>query len=260
MKKIILYIFLVVLCVSCGLLASCKDDDAPYFARSGHFINCFLDSNKVYSLEETVGRSLDASCSISNDNNGVAELQVDEKSGNHIVVPKKIGCTHVTLVKGEEKASVTIEVKTAAIDFWKITDRIEKIDCTSELKDNILFDIYESQVLPQLNVAGEFVPGYNSKGKWYMGYSRDNGGEWKNFYVDYAKGDTEYKFYAWPDMDKKQFFTFSLDEVQQPSGGEATKYGTFTCDLTDYYQQKYGQDKVKRVVLSYKVRSFRMIF
>ena len=70
---------------------------------------------------------------------------------------------------------------------------------------------------------------------------------------------TEYKFYAWPDMDKKQAFTFSLDEVRRPSGGEPTKYGTFTCDLTDYYQQKYGQDKVKRVVLSYKVVSFRMI-
>ena len=37
------------------------------------------------------------------------------------------------------------------------------------------------------------------------------------------------------------------------------KYGSFTCDLTDYCQQKYGQDKVRRVVLSYKVESFRMI-
>ena len=119
--------------------------------------------------------------------------------------------------------------------------------------------MYESQVLPKLQVGEMIYFGYCSKGRWYMNYSWKDRDDLSDFYVDYAKGDTEYKFYAWPDMDKKQAFTFSLDEVRRPSGGEPTKYGTFTCDLTDYYQQKFGQDKVKRVVLSYKVESFRMI-
>lgn len=260
MKPYIWKVNLFFVVITSILLVSCKDNEDSYFARSGYWVNCFLDSNQVYFLEETVGRTLDASCSISNENDDVAEIQIDKETGKHVVVPKKIGCTHAQLVKGEEKTSVIIVVKTAAIDFWKIADRIEKIDCTSELKENIRFDIYESQVLPQLSVDGELVPGYNSKGKWYMGCSSDNGGDRKNFYVDYAKGDAEYEFYAWPDIDKKQSFTFSLDEVRRPSGEEPMKYGTFTCDLTDYYQQQYGQDNVRRVILSYKVRSFRMIF
>lgn len=92
------------------LLASCKDDDAPYFERSGYLLDCFLD----------------ASCSISNENDGVAELQVDQETGKHIIVPKKIGYTHINLVRGEEKVSIMVGVKTEAIDFWRITDRIEK--------------------------------------------------------------------------------------------------------------------------------------
>ena len=238
------------------LLTSCKDDDAPYFERSGYLLDCFLDADEEYSLEDAVGRTLDSSCSISNENDGVAEMQVE--NDKHIIMQKKIGYTHVKLIRGEEKVSVMIHVKTEAIDFWRITDRIEKIDCASDLKEIIRADMYESQVLPQLKVNDDVYFGYGSKGRWNMSYS-SNRDELRDFYVDYAKGDTEYKFYAWPDMDKKQAFTFSLDEVRRPSGGEPTKYGTFTCDLTDYYQQKYGQDKVKRVVLSYKVVSFRMI-
>ena len=241
------------------LLASCKDDAPTYFARNSYWVNYFLDSNKVYVLEDVVGRSFDASCSISNEYDDVAEIQLDE-TGRHIIVPKKIGCTHVELMRGEEKADVIILIKTKAIDFWKIEERIENIDCASNLKEKICSEVYEYQVLPQLSAGDEFVPGYNSRGMWYMEYLSYNDSDRKEYYVDYAKGDTEYKFYAWPNMDKKQSFTFSLDEVRQPYGEEPTKYGTFTCDLTDYYQQKYGQDNVKQVVISYKVQSFRMIF
>lgn len=108
------------------LLASCKDDDAPYFERSGYLLDCFLDADEEYSLEDAVGRTLDASCSIANENDGVAELQVDQETGKHIIVPKKIGYTHINLVRGEEKVSIMVGVKTEAIDFWRITDRIEK--------------------------------------------------------------------------------------------------------------------------------------
>lgn len=59
------------------LLTSCKDDDAPYFKRSDYDMYCSLDADEEYSLEDAVGRTLDASCSISNENDGVAELQVD---------------------------------------------------------------------------------------------------------------------------------------------------------------------------------------
>lgn len=260
MRKYLYKVSLLLEVIMSILLTSCKDDDAPYFTRSNYGVNCFLDADEEYSLEDAVGRTLDASCSITNENEGVAELQEDQETGKHIIVPKKIGYTHVELIRGEEKVSVMIHVKTEAIDFWRITDRIEKIDCASDLKEIIRADMYESQVLPQLQVNDDVYFGYGSKGRWYMSYSSKDRDDLRDFYVDYAKGDTEYKFYAWPDMDKKQAFTFSLDEVRRPSGEEPTKYGTFTCDLTDYYQQKYGQDKVRRVVLSYKVVSFRMIF
>lgn len=258
MRKCLYKVSLLLEVIMSILLTSCKDDDAPYFTRSNFGVNCFLDANEEYSLEDAVGRTLDASCSISNENEGVAELQVE--NDKHIIMPKKIGYTHVKLIRGEEKVSVMIRVKTEAVDFWRITDRVEKIDCASDLKEIIRADMYESQVLPQLKVNDDVYFGYGSKGRWNMSYSSKDSDDLMDFYVDYAKGDTEYKFYAWPDMDKKQAFTFSLDEVRRPSGGEPTKYGTFTCDLTDYYQQKYGQDKVRRVVLSYKVVSFRMIF
>ncbi len=241
-------------------LVSCKDDDASYFVRRSYMEYCFLDSCNVYSLEETVGRSLDASCSISNENENVAELQVDKETGQHIIVPKKIGTARVKLVRGEEEVTVMIVVKTEALDYWKIEERIENIDCTSSLKEEIRSDIYEAHVLPRLSVDGIIYFGYGSKGRWWLESLDDVGSVNRQFYVDYAKGDTEYMFYTYPDVDKKQSFIFSLDEVRQPYGGEPAKYGTFTCDLTDYYQQKYGQDKVKRVVLSYKVRTFRMIF
>lgn len=182
-----------------------------------------------------------------------------DDTGRHVIVPQKIGCTHVELMRGEEKTEVIVLIKTEAVDYWYIMDRIEKIDCTLELKEEICSDIYKSQVLPQLDVDEMIYFGYGSRGRWYMEYLSNNSDR-KEYYVDYAKGDTEYKFYAWPNMDKKQSFTFLLDEVRQPYGEEPTKYGTFTCDLTDYYQQKYGLDNVKQVVLSYKVRSFRMIF
>lgn len=179
MKLYICKVSLFFVVMTSVLLVSCNDDEDSYFVQSGYLVNCFLDSNKVYSLEETVGRSLNASCSISNENDDVAEIQIDKETGKHIIVPKKIGCTYVKLIRGEERSSVMIVVKTEAIDFWKISDRIEKIDCSPDLMEDIRVDVYMAQVLPQLNVGGELVPGYNSKGKWYMGYSRDNGGDWK---------------------------------------------------------------------------------
>lgn len=69
-------LFVVIISV---LLTSCKDDDAPYFERSGYLLDCFLDADEEYSLEDAVGRTLDASCSISNENDGVAELQVNQE-------------------------------------------------------------------------------------------------------------------------------------------------------------------------------------
>mgnify|MGYP006927613887 CR=1 FL=1 len=217
MKKVSLINLMCLVALSV-LLTSCKDDDAPYFERSGYLLDCFLDADEEYSLEDAVGRTLDASCSITNENEGVAELQVDQETGNHIIVPKKIGYTRINLVRGEEKVSIMVEVKTQAIDFWRITDRVEKIDCASDLKEIIRADMYELQVLPQLQVNDDVYFGYGSKGRWYMSYSSKDSDDLRDFYVDYAKGDTEYKFYTRPDMDKKQSFTFSLDEVRRPSG------------------------------------------
>lgn len=140
MKKVSLINLMCLVALSV-LLASCKDDDAPYFERSGYLLDCFLDADEEYSLEDAVGRTLDASCSIANENDGVAELQVNQETGKHIIVPKKIGRTRVKLMRGEEKVSITVVVKTEAIDFWRITDRIEKIDCASDLKEIIRADM-----------------------------------------------------------------------------------------------------------------------
>ena len=143
MKKVSLINLMCLVALSV-LLASCKDDDAPYFKRSDYDMYCFLDGDEEYFLEKTIGRTLDASCSIANENDGVAELQVDQETGKHIIVPKKIGRTRVKLMRGEEKVSITVVVKTEAIDFWRITDRIEKIDCASDLKEIIRCLLYTS--------------------------------------------------------------------------------------------------------------------
>lgn len=190
MKKVSLINLMCLVALSV-LLASCKDDDAPYFTRSNYGVNCFLDADEEYSLEDAVGRILDASCSISNENEGVAELQVDQETGKHIIVPKKIGYTHINLVRGEEKVSITVVVKTEAIDFWRITDRIEKIDCASDLKEIICADMYESQVLPQLKVNDDVYFGYGSKGRWNMSYS-SNRDELRDFLV--VTGGCRYQF------------------------------------------------------------------
>lgn len=241
------------------LQISCKDDDAPYFERSSYYEDCFLDSDKVYSLEEAIGHSLDASCSISNENKDVAEVQIDKETGKHIIIPKKIGYTHLELKKGEEKASVMIQVKTEAINYWEITQRIEKIDCNPDLKENIRSDIYMSQVLPKLNVGKNIYFGYGGKGRWCLEAFDDASSKVKSIYVDFSRGDSKYCLYAFPDMDKKQYVAFSLDGIQNPSGKIPDKFGTFTCDLTDYYQQKYGEGKVKKVELVYKVKSYYII-
>ena len=89
MKKVSLINLMCLVALSV-LLVSCKDDDAPYFTRSNYGVNCFLDADEEYSLEDAVGRTLDASCSISNENEGVAELQVNQETGKHIIVPKKL--------------------------------------------------------------------------------------------------------------------------------------------------------------------------
>lgn len=249
----------LLLVVTCMLLAACKDNEGSYFARNNYYVSCFLDSDKIYSLEEIVGRALDASCEISVEYDDIVELQIDKEIGKHIIIPKELGFSHLYIMRGDEKVAVMIQVKTAAIDFWKIEKRVEKIDCASDISEEICSDIYQSQVLPQLNVGEELYFGYGGKGKWTVSFSGyDSGDNDKTFYVDYVKGESKYMFYSFPNKDKKQVFTFSLDDVQRPLGGEVTKFGAFTCDLTDYYQQKYGQDKVKKVILSYEVRSFRM--
>lgn len=253
-----LFLLLLVAMVSI-LQISCKDDDAPYFERSSYYENCFLDSDKVYSLEEAIGHSLDVSCSISNENEGVAEVQTDKGTGKHIIIPKKIGYTQIELKKGEGKASVMIYVKTEAINSWKIKERIEKIDCAPELKENIRSDIYMSQVLPKLNVGEDIYFDYGGKGRWCLEVFDDASSKVKSIYVDFSRGDSKYSLYVFPNMDKKQYVTFSLDGIQNTSEKRPVKFGTFTCDLTDYYQQKYGEDKVKKVELFYKVQSYYVI-
>ena len=126
MKKVSLINLMCLVALSV-LLASCKDDDAPYFERSGYLLDCFLDADEEYSLEDAVGRTLDASCSISNENEGVAELQVDQETGKHIIIAKKIGRTRINLVRGEEHVSVCLQLQSAEFSSSEKTHAGTKI-------------------------------------------------------------------------------------------------------------------------------------
>ena len=72
MKQCFCKVSLLFVVIISLLLVSCKDDDAPYFERSGYLLDCFLAADEEYSLEDAVGRTLDASCSFSYENECVS--------------------------------------------------------------------------------------------------------------------------------------------------------------------------------------------
>lgn len=252
MKQLFGKFVVAVFVLSVFLLGSCGNNDKPYFSQQNYAIRCYLDSVKEYTLEDVVGRQLDASCRMTNEHDNVVELQVEQKTGKHNLMLKGLGFSHINVLRNGEKASVSVDVVTEAIERkWQIFDRAENVVCTPDLKETILDDMYHNLVVPKMSLHDRVVLDFGNNGKWQFGFFV-GGTLAKILDFDYDKVQKEYSFYSLDEPDKRQTFTFQLISKEKTRKA-IYKKGYFSCDLTSYYQKKYGAEKVGKVIVTYLV-------
>lgn len=251
--KHIVFNFCLSLLLALPILASCGNDDESFFSKDEYSVNCYIDSDKVYLVSDMIGRELVAGCEMENKHDDVASLERDPQTGRYYILPKRIGSTYIKLNVDGSKSKIYVRVVTAATDSWLIQGREEDVECDSHLKEAITEDLYVSHVFPKLeqednfSIAMSYRPHFNCKDDILL--------------FDYDRLTGEYTFYSIGDLNKKQVFKFYLDDkkVGEEDGG-FVKSGTFVCDLTEWYKEKYGNDLVQRVVLRYKVGKPRIYF
>ncbi len=242
--------------VICLLTVGCSEENGPFFADGYPIVRCHIDSINEYTLEGIIGKRLDASCSIANQYNRVAEVQVEPSTGLHRLVPKELGFTRIEITRNEEKTDITVQIVTDAIDSWEVKEREDMIVCTPGLKDEIAADMFTNQLLPELSQYDMLSISYGRYGQWRASFLV-NAPSHLSFCVDYDKEQEIYYFQDYKNGDKKQGLTFNLIS-KEVIENRTYKEATFSYDLTDVYQKKYGTEHVQRVKVTYSV--FNVIY
>lgn len=247
-KRIVRITTLLVMAIGL-LMVSCSKEDETFFSKKDYYMGCFIDSSKVYTLEDVIGKQLDTSCCITNQYGNVLDVQVDKNTGKHQLILKDLGFTKIKISRNEENVTISVQVITEAFDNWVVERREESIDCSPTLKNEILKDMFQSLVLPKMSEDDRFSYAYGKNGKWRIECKLASD-PIKFLDFDYDKTQKKYYLYDEKEPSKKQCFTFSL--IRKNNDGRYThKSATFTTDLTDFYQKKYGVDKVEKVKVVY---------
>lgn len=237
-------------------LISCSEDSEP---ESNIFnVQYSVDSiGQVTTIEHIIGKSKLDESQIQVKDNSV--LTIERKGdGFHYIIPQHVGYTQILVNANDKSYKIIIRVLSEGCESWEIRNVVSQIVCSYDVKDSILNDLNKRNIFSEMQKGDKMHFGTDPRHVeiWhdrYFGKTNENNPKYLMF--SYEQTPPNYFFKERNNAGREQRISFILTRKEFYHGDFYNKEGIFRYAPTLIYQELYGKDKVKQVVIDYEVKN-----
>lgn len=237
-------------------LISCSEDSEP---ESNIFnVQYSVDSiGQVTTIEHIIGKSKLDESQIQVKDNSV--LTIERKGdGFHYIIPQHVGYTQILVNANDKSYKIIIRVLSEGCESWEIRNVVSQIICSYDVKDSILNDLNKRNIFSEMQKGDKMHFGTDPRHveTWhdkYFGKTNENNPKYLMF--SYEQTPPNYFFKERNNAGREQRISFILTRKEFYHGDFYNKEGIFRYAPTLIYQELYGKDKVKQVVIDYEVKN-----
>lgn len=237
-------------------LISCSEDSEP---ESNIFnVQYSIDSiGQVTTIEHIIGKSKLDESQIQVKDNSV--LTIERKGdGFHYIIPQHVGYTQILVNANDKSYKIIIRVLSEGCESWEIRNVVSQIVCSYDVKDSILNDLNKRNIFSEMQKGDKMHFGTDPRHVeiWhdkYFGKTNENNPKYLMF--SYEQTPPNYFFKERNNAGREQRISFILTRKEFYHGDFYNKEGIFRYAPTLIYQELYGKDKVKQVVIDYEVKN-----
>lgn len=237
-------------------LISCSEDSEP---ESNIFnVQYSIDSiGQVTTIEHIIGKSKLDESQIQVKDNSV--LTIERKGdGFHYIIPQHVGYAQILVNANDKSYKIIIRVLSEGCESWEIRNVVSQIICSYDVKDSILNDLNKRNIFSEMQKGDKMHFGTDPRHVeiWhdkYFGKTNENNPKYLMF--SYEQTPPNYFFKERNNAGREQRISFILTRKEFYHGDFYNKEGIFRYAPTLIYQELYGKDKVKQVVIDYEVKN-----
>lgn len=237
-------------------LISCSEDSEP---ESNIFnVQYSVDSiGQVTTIEHIIGKSKLDESQIQVKDNSV--LTIERKGdGFHYIIPQHVGYTQILVNANDKSYKIIIRVLSEGCESWEIRNVVSQIVCSYDVKDSILNALNKRNIFSEMQKGDKMHFGTDPRHVeiWhdkYFGKTNENNPKYLMF--SYEQTPPNYFFKERNNAGREQRISFILTRKEFYHGDFYNKEGIFRYAPTLIYQELYGKDKVKQVVIDYEVKN-----
>lgn len=237
-------------------LNSCSEDSEP---ESNIFnVQYSIDSiGQVTTIEHIIGKSKLDESQIQVKDNSV--LTIERKGdGFHYIIPQHVGYTQILVNANDKSYKIIIRVLSEGCESWEIRNVVSQIICSYDVKDSILNDLNKRNIFSEMQKGDKMHFGTDPRHVeiWHDKYfGKTNEKNPKYLMFSYEQTPPNYFFKERNNAGREQRISFILTRKEFYHGDFYNKEGIFRYAPTLIYQELYGKDKVKQVVIDYEVKN-----
>lgn len=237
-------------------LISCSEDSEP---ESNIFnVQYSIDSiGQVTTIEHIIGKSKLDESQIQVKDNSV--LTIERKGdGFHYIIPQHVGYTQILVNANDKSYKIIIRVLSEGCESWEIRNVVSQIICSYDVKDSILNDLNKRNIFSEMQKGDKMHFGTDPRHVeiWHDKYfGKTNEKNPKYLMFSYEQTPPNYFFKERNNAGREQRISFILTRKEFYHGDFYNKEGIFRYAPTLIYQELYGKDKVKQVVIDYEVKN-----
>ena len=232
------------------------DDNEP---ESNIFnVQYSVDSiGQVTTIEHIIGKSKLDESQIQVKDNSV--LTIERKGdGFHYIIPQHVGYTQILVNANDKSYKIIIRVLSEGCESWEIRNVVSQIICSYDVKNSILNDLNKRNIFSEMQKGDKMHFGTEPRHVeiWYDKYfGKTNENNPKYLMFSYEQSPPNYFFKERNNAGREQRISFILTRKEFYHGDFYNKEGIFRYAPTLIYQELYGKDKVKQVVIDYEVKN-----
>ena len=237
-------------------LSSCNEDSEP--ESNSFYVQCYIDSiGQITTIEGIMSKSKLGEPRIHVKDNRV--LSIERKGdGLHYVIPQHVGFTKISVNTNDKEYNIIIRVLSEGCESWEIRNVVSQIICSYDVKDSILNDLNKRNIFSEMQKGDKMHFGTEPRNVeiWYDKYfGKTNENNPKYLMFSYEQAPPNYFFKERNNAGREQRMSFILTRKEFYHDDFYNKEGFFRYDPTLIYQELYGRDKVKQVVIDYEVKN-----
>lgn len=230
--------------------SSCSDSDG---VQTSIKHECYIDSVSTVAVEDILNVNLSGNAVVALSDNSIVGARYDSRqTKKHYLDLKRMGRSEVMVNDGGTVYTLSLTVKSALINWtnhWIVNDADETIVCSQEIRWELTDDFHSHSVIP---VMGDGWRLFSQYGLDKCSVSSPDSGD-TTLLVGYDMDSAEYVFTSKDNAGAEQRLRFAVKYRDE----YGKRNGELKCDMTGYYQNKYGREKVQRVGIAYTVREER---